>query len=232
MPLVINRDLGFPIFFRKDTSDRRVIQEVVYNRTYRKKMIGFDVEPGEHWLDLGANIGAFGIYCRLHNATAHCFEPEPDCFEILKRNCPNFKCERSLVTTNQGRVLELWVSNKKDVYHRGTIMGYNRSMKKEPLLVPNKFIGSLKQHYDGIKMDIEGSELSMLDNLDLLPSCDKMCLEYHFSRDQSMDNLKRRLDALRERFPIMHYVAEVHRMLAAGGNQKSFWDRLIWCKKS
>jgi hypothetical protein len=57
----------------------------------------------------------------------------------------------------------------------------------------------IKERFDGVKMDIEGSEFGLIDNW-FLPRCQKLVLEYHTSRDASFENLQRRLEVLESHF--------------------------------
>jgi hypothetical protein len=82
---------GITAYYRPGASDERVLREVITKATYRRSSIGFDVRQGETWLDLGANIGAFALYCKLNHATAVCYEPDPDCFALLTLNVPEFE---------------------------------------------------------------------------------------------------------------------------------------------
>lgn len=82
---------GITAHYRPHTSDERVLREVITKAAYRRTTLGFDVRPGEVWLDLGANIGAFALYCKTKRATAVCYEPDPDCFELLSLNVPEFE---------------------------------------------------------------------------------------------------------------------------------------------
>ena len=50
------------------SSDELAIAEVHDKRAYRSPTRGFDVEPGEVWLDVGAHIGAFAFYAVLRGA--------------------------------------------------------------------------------------------------------------------------------------------------------------------
>ena len=94
--------------------------------------------------------------------------------------------------------------------------------------VPNMYVGNLRGSFDGIKMDIEGSEFGILDS-GLLPPSKKLCFEYHTSRDQSMGRLRKRLDVLERKFEVVNYPPELDQLMELGGNQKSFHDRVIWC---
>jgi FkbM family methyltransferase len=217
---------GIPARYRPDTTDEKILRGLLTNSSYRKKSLGFDVFSGEKWLDLGANVGAFAIYCKQRDAIAECYEPDPDCFKILERNAPWFVCNRAAVTALHSEHIPFHVSTNKDNHYRGSILT-GRCLRLKTV-VPNVFIGSIKAKFDGIKMDIEGSEFGILD-AELLPSCDKFVMEYHTSRDDSPKNLKRRLEFLHSRFDHIHYPPELDRKMEAGISVKTFQDREIFC---
>lgn len=219
---------GIPYRYRPGTTDEKVAREVITNRCYRRASAGFDVEPGEHWLDLGANVGAFAVYCKIRGATAECYEPDADCFDLLVRNAVGFRCVRAAVTGRTSTTVGMWTSAVPGNHYRGTVLGSLGRSVDDPIEVPNVFAGDLVGWYDGVKMDIEGGEFDLIDRW-LIPPCHKLCLEYHTSRDQSMTNLGRRLDVLRSKFVTVSYVPELDRLLAAGGMRKSFHDRVIYC---
>ena len=126
--------------------------------------------------------------------------------------------------------MRFWSSKLARNKYRGTLFGDGLRLMDENGLVDNLWGGALKKRfYDGVKMDIEGSEFGLIDSW-LLPRCNKLCFEYHTSRDKSMDNLKRRVAILRSRFEIVNYVPELDRIMKKGGQQKSFHDRVIYCK--
>ena len=85
-------------------------------------------------------------------------------------------------------------------------------------------------------MDIEGSEGELIDQW-LLPKTEKLCMEYHSSRDKSIENLKRRLGILKDKFKIVDYPPEFDRIISQGGNtsyegsQLTYFDRMIFCKE-
>ena len=230
MPLMKKEIQGHQVWYRPNSTDEKVLKEVIEARAYRRASIGFDVAAGEHWLDLGANIGAFAVYCMTKGATADCYEPEPECFKILRKNSIGFDCVESAVTGLQEDRLPLWSSSIGGNYYRGTLLKNSGGlMGAEPQYVHNTFIGSITEQYDGVKMDIEGSEFGILDGEGLLPECEKLCFEYHTSRDKSMERMKRRIGKLKRMFGVVSYVPELDRIMAMGGQQKSFHDRVIYC---
>jgi FkbM family methyltransferase len=216
---------------RPGTSDLNVLKEVLIARVYRKATINFDVEAGESWLDLGANIGAFTLYCHLNDASCMAFEPEPRCFELLQMNVGNFpECEIhcAAVTSSTQKFLQLYPSNRTGNHSRSTFHPTRIGLKDFPTKVANRCINTL-EGFDGIKMDIEGSEFGIMDS-GLIPKCNKLVMEYHSSRDPSCANLKRRLQILKDCFKVVSYPAELDRLAQLKGNQKPFCDRMIHCK--
>lgn len=221
----------FTVYFRPKTSDERVLVEVVDKHVYRRSRIGFDVEPGETWLDLGANIGAFAVYCRTRGARSMGFEPDPVCFEILKKNIDPVTIGsegyvNSAVTWHRQAWLQFWKGRRESDHYRGTIYPTKSMPKSE---VVNNIHGSCLRNLkvDGVKIDIEGSEGGLIDDW-LLPDCKKLCLEYHLSRDPSMINLSRRLFILQQKFDHVQYPAELDRLMMAKVDAKTFYDRMIF----
>lgn len=222
------------VWYRPGTTDEKVIREVLERRTYRRPSIGFDVEPGERWLDLGANIGTFAAYCLVRGATVDCYEPEPYCFNLLRKNLPelngtNGSSFRAAVSASKDQYLSFFSSKLKGNYYRGTLVGGGSRTLTEPVQVNNVYAGHLTTPYSGVKMDIEGAEHAILD-AKLIPVCEKLCLEYHTSRDKSMTNLTRRIAYLRSLFDVVAYNPELDHMMKLGGDRKSYHDRVIYCK--
>lgn len=218
---------GEMVYYRPGTTDENVIREVIEKSAYRRPSVGFDVLPGETWLDLGANIGTFAIHCRIKGAGAICYEPNKECFELLKKNAPDCSLYNSAVTSNKTDRIDLWKSNRKNDRYRGTVLEGVRGFKPNGT-VSNVYAGDLRCKVDGIKMDIEGSEFGIIDNW-LLPRCDKFCFEYHTSRDRSMKRLKSRLNKLRKHFEVVSYNPELDKLIEMGGFRKSYYDRVIYC---
>ena len=221
---------GVAAWYRVGSSDDDVLREILVKRIYCKPSKKFEVLPGERWLDLGANIGAFALYCKSRGASAECYEPEPECFALLQRNVPEFKCIRKAVTIERGKTVPFFVSRKAGNFTRGTTypMQSNRPHEAGGSM-PNLFAGKIcSRSFSGIKLDIEGSECGLIDEW-LLPKADKMVMEYHTSRDSSMANLKRRLKILRDHYEFLSYPVELDDLVKLGGSQKTWRDRNIFC---
>lgn len=234
------------IHYRPETSDERVIQEVIENRTYRKASIGFDVEQGEHWLDLGANIGAFALYCQSRGATAECFEPDAACYELLRKNVPSFTCHQVAITASNEETLPFHINTaarwgkQYTNYLRGCVKPGSQKFQLVGQIVNRhgEFLRGLE--VDGCKMDIEGSEGGLIDS-GFIPQCKKFVVEYHLSHDPSAENLKRRLEYLGDRFAVMKYPTWISKFLASGESDVRIYleklrgyvwivDPVIFCK--
>lgn len=218
-----------PMYYRPGTSDERVINEVIFNHIYRRQRARFDVWPQEHWLDLGANIGAFAVYCLIRGATAECYEPDPECYEILKLNVPELQCHNVAVTNKMTKSVQFWKGRLQNDHYRATAYPTKGLPDHPDKYLINKW-GKFLLHTecDGIKMDIEGAEAGILDEQWIPNSCRKLCMEYHTSRDPSIANLARRLDYLKRRFRHVSYPPEYDRLIAAGVDTKTYFDRMVF----
>lgn len=224
--------------FRSGTSDERVLREVLDRKTYRKKSFGFDVAEGESWLDLGANIGAFALYCKSKGARAECYEPDEGCFQLLKLNVPDFICHNSAVTSRKEDTIGWYRSPSPTDHSRGTHLQINKF--KEHGTVTNVYAGNITGPFDGVKMDIEGSEGPIIDE-GLIPRCRKLVIEYHTSRDTSVPNFVRRMTILRDRFNVISYPPELDKIIKEGYTKFEKWvetryvqypmaDRLVFAR--
>jgi FkbM family methyltransferase len=241
------------IHFRPRTSDERVLKEVLNQCTYRKKSIDFDVEEGEHWLDLGGNIGAFAIYCWQRGATCDSYEPEPDCFKILQMNvdplkplCKHghpayFSCHNSAVTHHPETSIPFYCGKKFDDHYRYTAIKSSRPHPSGSLSnihapelfwpgaqISNKTVRPPNQLWDGIKMDIEGSELGLID-CGFIPKVKKLVMEYHLTKDPNMANFRHRMKKLREIFKTVSYIPSLDNPYPRD-TYPGFYDRIIFCK--
>jgi FkbM family methyltransferase len=191
-------------------------------------------EPGETWLDLGANVGAFALYCTSKGATAVCYEPDDECYRVLLKNTPRSLCVHAAVSVSSAARLDFYSREPKnpDNHWRGTVTP-NDSLEPEKYglkgLVNNIHAKHLiGKFYHGVKMDIEGSEGPILDNW-FLPQCNKLILEYHTCRDSSVTNLSFRLNMIKERFKHVLYPPAYDEVIAQGvTTYRPEFDQLIF----
>lgn len=230
-----NLDRRASVYAREGTSDVGCLAEVIDRHVYSRRRSGFDVMPGESWLDLGANIGAFAVYAYLRGAAkVTCYEPEPGCFELLQRNTKSlkgctFELNNCAVTDREEKTLSFKKGRDENDHYRATILLDNRL--PELGVLKNKFGGFLtRQKFDGVKMDIEGSEFGLIDE-NLLPRCEKLTLEYHFSRDhKDLVAFEKRMKLFHKRFANVWVPGFIERDLEKGVTTYSgMYDCQIFC---
>lgn len=220
---------GRTVHVRPNSSDGRAMDEVIQTRIYRRVSLGFDVEAGEIWLDLGANVGAFAVYCAIRNASVVCFEPDPDSFRLLQLNAPEADAYQTAVTALTDETLPFYRGRGATDFYRNTAFPTKGLPVHSSGSLPNvcgDFLRGLE--YDGVKMDIEGAEGGLLD-AKFLPKCRKLVMEYHTSRDRSIANLRSRLDFLKSRFTRVSYPPEYDRAMASDATEiKTYFDRMVF----
>lgn len=219
----------YKFHYRPQTSDERCVVEVVDQETYAHNALGFRPHPGEHWLDLGANIGAFSFWCWLHGAKATAFEPDPLNFRILKLNVQqdgiSCACHNEAVTVKTAPKVVFYSGAGPGDFYRNTCIPPPTIREMHDF--DNLCIKKLKGPYDGIKMDIEGSEFPIIEQ-GLIPPCNKLVLEYHLSIDPEMSHFRRRIKLLKKRFKTVYYIESMDQEYP-DDRYPGKYDRLIWC---
>lgn len=203
---------------RVDAADgRRLSIRIPRNETFRLKNIFEKHEyslpkglPGAQVgtvVDVGANVGGFALYARGWNPEARvlCFEPNPQVLDMLERNVgsePGVRVFPSALSDREGDItLYQHPRNTGETSVSGRISG------ARAVSVPvQRADAALKeagvQQIDVLKVDTEGSEVSILAGLgDLLQRTAVAMLEYHSEAD------RRRIDELMAGFQL--YEAEI-----------------------
>jgi FkbM family methyltransferase len=215
-------------WYRPGTSDEGVMKENLVTRIYRNSQKKIDVLPDQMWLDLGANIGAFALYCWLHRCYVCCYEPVNSCYAILERNIEGMigsKCYHTAVTVSTDPMLTFYGAKSGSDYQRGTIHPTRQVIGE----LRNRHISSISpKKYDGVKMDIEGSEFGILD-AKLLPPCDTLLMEYHITKDKSMVNFRKRMKYLRTLFSLVTYPGRLDKPYP-DDTYPGWFDRMVRCR--
>lgn len=205
------------ILYRPNTTDEKVIDEVLIKNVYQKKTLcqpnncPFLVEPMDIWLDLGANIGTFALLVLSIGGKVICVEPEPSNIKILKRNLEmNFreyyKIIEGAVDIKDG-IEPLYLCKGEYNKYRHTMF---KKRGRESINVKVINIKHLLPFVNAIKMDIEGSEIEILENLtdyrsDELKHINKLVYEYSFDFDKSIPRFMKIIDKLRKHFKYIYY---------------------------
>jgi FkbM family methyltransferase len=136
-------------------------------------------------IDAGANIGVSVIYFkrRYPRSRVLAFEPDPDKFKVLARNCEQFglKDVELFCEALWSRAGELDFRQKGEVTGRVNLNGDGQGIK-----VPGRRLRDLLDcDVDMLKLDIEGSETEVLrDSAAELYRVKNMVVEYHSYQNQ------------------------------------------------
>lgn len=205
----IVRDLKFDL--RPNSSDEKAVREVVGNLAYEKK--DFKILPGEEWLDLGGNVGAFAVLAASRGAKVTSFEPDPLNCERIHRNLSLNALtaevrERAVVSNDQkSATLNLWPDGQS---WRNSLYRNRRGTEQTIVLCENFF--SLLKPDHCVKMDIEGAEIPILEAWPEGLRCQKLVFEYSFDVDPSVARLRAILAKMKRCFATVKHTSQVDRI--------------------
>jgi FkbM family methyltransferase len=205
------------LIVRPNTTDDKVIEEVITKDVYEKKSINFFIESDDVWLDLGGNIGTFTLMVLDRDAKVITFEPEPENYDLLKGNVElNFGLDSrqvlglfpTAVGAKEGTV-DLYLCKGDYNKYRHTVY---KKRGRESISIKMESIKSVLQKFKevtAIKMDIEGSEIDILETMKLedwkRTQVKKLVFEYSFDIDPSIPRFLEIIKNLRKYFKMVHY---------------------------
>lgn len=129
------------------------------------------IQDGAEVVDVGANVGLYSLIAAGLGAHVTSFEPEPDNFALLSKNCPTATKYQYALADAEG-TLELHLSKDNMGKHSFYLSG-------ESITVPTKTLDSLITKADLIKIDVEGAEMMVLDGMkSILASKPILMVEY------------------------------------------------------
>lgn len=202
---------GLKFHTREGASDEKTIQEVVEKNAYQKKW--FQIQPGENWIDLGGNIGAFTVLAASRGAQVTTYEPDPFNVMMIKKNLElnGLQAEviqKAVVSNDQTHaMLNLWPKGQS---WRNSIVRNKRGTTPMQVECVNLF--SLLCKDVCIKMDIEGSEIDILSKWPESSPCQKLVFEWSFDVDKKTKTLQSALDKLSKDFPHLKYTSQIHKI--------------------
>lgn len=228
-----------PKYYRENTTDEKVIKEILINKAYKKKKIEFDVEPDDIWLDGGSQIGVFAEYAAINGCKKiYCYEPENSNFDLLEKNSnwlkTNYDIEIILnkyAITNKEGVNYLHIA--PNTWRHAINTHYKKELKRQKINCAS-FDSILNKYKDinAIKLDIEGSELDILHEEHDYTNIKKMAFEYSFTKNRDMNYFFECVEILKKYFHVdiqNSYYNQKHKgkLNTWGG----FIDQVIFCKK-
>ena len=222
---------------RPNTTDQKVIEEVITKNSYERKKDKFFLKDAPLWLDLGGNIGTFTCKACEQGCNVVTFEPEKENFDLLLKNIKKNNFTSNVIAVNAGVVakedvkeVDLFICKGEYNKYRHTIFK-KRGRKSVEIAVENFKKVLEKYKPSGIKIDIEGAEIEILESM--MPSDWPDCVthlvfEYSFDVDPSIPRFKKIIDNLKDRFSLVH-----HRKMHWDQDEYKFWPpaTIIFAKK-
>ena len=200
--------LTLPLLIRPDTSDVKAAREVLEKNTYQLPGLGFTLQPGDRWLDAGANIGAFTMQAVHHGAAlVVAVEPVPDHIDVLVKNIAAHPKADRVTEVLQGAVTPPGFTDPVSVYERLNPEHQWRTstarMTRQPTTTYRTKaypLDALIADYgiDCVKIDIEGAEHDVLRLWEPASSVRKIVVEWGFEDDDRTAPLVAWLDKLED----------------------------------
>lgn len=191
------------LYVRPDTSDVKAAREVIDDNTYQRPRLGFTIDPGDRWLDAGANIGAFAaLATHLGAAYVVSVEPIEAHVDLLTANT-----DRDRVLVVAGAVTSPGATDPVSINIYPPEVAWRSSSLRshagtlETVTVPAYPIDALISAFDldCVKLDVEGGEIDIMESWLPPPTVRKVAWEWSFDLDPSIPRLRsviRTLEAL------------------------------------
>lgn len=190
---------GLDWLVRPDSSDIKSINEVVAKHSYEKQ--GITLNAGDSWIDLGANIGAFTVLAASKGCRVTAYEPDPVSWRLtqenLKVNGLEAEVINAAITTTNSNNATFYVNSARKNYWRNSLVKPWRGGKT----IKVKTLNFKDCLYTGahIKMDIEGSEFPILENIDYT-KIGNLVFEWSFDVDPSIVRFQQVIKKLRTHY--------------------------------
>ena len=221
-------DLSF--ILRDGTSDFKAVKEVVINNSYRRR--GFVVEPGETWLDIGANCGAFCVWAASFGANVIAFEPDPDNAHMAQMNIDNNGMSRKvtlkrvgLTESDEPKVFKLFRNTANGNLWRNSL--YKEWRGGESIPVNTEPAGKYWNENYCVKLDAEGVEMPILERY-AETKVKKLVFEWSFDIDPSIERFESIIKRLKSTYSNVTYAG----YKPGYKNWQPSWFpacRTVWC---
>lgn len=186
LPIYVSEKTGLKFYYRPNTSDIKTIMEVVERGVYEKKY--FQIQADEHWIDLGGNIGAFTLLALSKGAIVDVYEADDEHCNLIKMNLElnglNANVINKAVVHDDAKQVCLNIQKNGNTWRNSIIRNWNGGKKKVDCIN----IENVLNNNVCCKMDIEGAEMLILENLKTMPK--KMVYEWSFDIDDNIDRYR------------------------------------------
>lgn len=198
---------GMTFVVRENTSDFKAIKEVVLDGSYERRE--FQIEPGETWIDIGSNCGAFAVLAAAKGASVIAFEPDPENASIARANIEANRLGRL------AKVNEVGVTEREDAaelaFYRNTANGnlWRNSLHRkwrggETIKVKTVPVGPYWKSTNCVKLDAEGIEMPILEKYAEV-RVRKLVFEWSFDIDVSLPRFEKVIATLKRTYPNVFY---------------------------
>jgi len=184
---------GTRFLARQGFSDQKTFQEVIVRNVYERKE--FKILPGEHWLDLGGNVGAFTIHAISKGAFVDVYEPDPFSCKMIERqlrlNHMEANIHQKAVVAGKQKRMTMYVGNNNQVWRNSLYKNWGNKKFTVDCIHFSKVI---KPGFN-CKMDIEGAEMDIAEAMQVFPN--KLVLEWSLDIDGSLNRYRRAIDRMK-----------------------------------
>ena len=184
-------------FVREGFSDEKTFNEVIVRNTYEKRY--FKISKDEHWIDLGGNVGAFAIDAISKGATVDIYEPDPFNCKMIEKNLKlnSFQANiiQKAVVASDSKRMTMYVGNNMQVWRNSLYKDWGNQKFTVDCI---HFSEVFKNRSHCCKMDIEGAEMNILENMDLMPK--KMVFEWSFDVDESLTRYRNIIKKMNKKY--------------------------------
>lgn len=157
----LNPLTGSPIYLRPGTADQDVYDEIFLAREY-------DIDLGDPLfiVDAGAHVGLSSVFLasKYPKATVIAIEPEQSNFAVLLRNVENYRNIKPVRAGLWSRKANLRIQNPNVATWSFRVTEDSSGNGIPALAIQDVMADFNIKHIDVLKMDIEGSELEVLNH--------------------------------------------------------------------
>ena len=131
-----------------------------------------EIESGDVFVDLGANIGMSSKYALMKGAELYCFEPDRKMLELLEKNVPQAKIYPYAISAKSSEV---------ELYHWPYNHVIGGPTYKAKCITLRNVLSLVDKPINYLKIDIEGYEEDIFDTLTATEcsKIDKLMIEHH-----------------------------------------------------
>ena len=193
--------------------DKAILREVCERGCYERPSFGFEIVPGETWLDIGAHVGSFSSIALTNGADVIAVEPFASSFSLLRENGHRHAhhAGNTFIGIHAAVVPKMTESVPLFLHPTGTAFRHSahasRLNKKIPwaqVQVPAiTMVELLERHPEisGVKIDIQGCERAAIDSVRDWKNVTKLVFEYDFEYAPSILQFHSFIYRLKSHFP-------------------------------